>query len=220
MRIFVVVPALNEQKRIGKVIKGLKKINLPVIIVDDGSTDDTFRVASRFKNVTVLRHKINLGKGAALKTGSIAAFNLGADAVIYMDSDGQHKVEDIENFTTKLKEEGYEVVFGSRNFGVGVPLIRYLGNKLASLLINFLFGIYVTDLICGYRALTKKAFEKMGWESAGYAVETEMVIKTGEYGLKHCEVPVQTVYYNSYKGVTILDAISILFDVLYWRLKL
>ena len=165
---------------------------------------------------TILTHRVNLGKGAAMKTGAEAAFAFGADGVIFMDSDGQHKVSDLPKFVEALKK--YDVVLGSRTLSHGVPLVRFLGNKFASMLIASLFGIYVSDLVCGYRAITKDAYEKVAWESSGYAVETEMVIKTAKYGLKYCEVPVETVYLDNVKGVTILDAFNILLDVFRWRL--
>jgi len=217
MKIFIVVPAFNEAKRIGGVLSGLEKTKLPVVVIDDGSSDRTFEIVKKYK-VTVLRHKINLGKGAAMKTGAEAAFSMGADAVIFMDSDGQHKIEDLPQFVKALKTGKYEIVFGSRNLGLGMPLERYIGNKLASVLVNLLFGIYVSDLISGYRALTRKAVEKINWESTGYGVETEMVVKCARLGLKHCEVPVATVYYDKFKGVSIIDAIGILFDVFRWRI--
>ena len=217
MKIFIVVPAFNEARRIGGVLSGLKKTKLPVVVIDDGSSDRTFEIVKKYK-VTVLRHKINLGKGAAMKTGAEAAFSMGADAVIFMDSDGQHKIEDLPQFVKALKTGKYEIVFGSRNLGLGMPLERYIGNKLASVLVNLLFGIYVSDLISGYRALTRKAVEKINWESTGYGVETEMVVKCARLGLKHCEVPVATVYYDKFKGVSIIDAIGILFDVFRWRI--
>ncbi len=219
MKITIVIPAFNEEKRIGEVLKDLKKTKLPVIVVDDGSKDKTFEIAKNL-GVIALRHKVNLGKGAALKTGCEAAFSMGAEAVILMDSDGQHKVEDLPHFIDALEKDKFDVVFGSRNLSYGVPLVRYVGNKVASILISLLFGVYISDLVCGYRGLTKKAYEKMSWESTGYGVETEMAIKTGKYGLKHCEVLVQTVYYDNVKGVTILDAFNILFDVIRWRIKL
>ncbi len=152
-----------------------------------------------------------------MKTGAEASFQLGADAVVFMDSDGQHKASDLPKFIKALKKNKLDVVFGSRNLSLGVPFVRLLGNKFAARLISLLFGIYVPDLICGYRALTKKAYKKIKWESTGYAVETEMVIKTGKYGLKHCEVPVETVYLDGVKGVTVIDALNILFDVFRWR---
>jgi len=219
MDITVVVPAHNEEDRIGEVLKDLKKTKLSVIVVDDGSTDRTYQVAKRHKTI-VLRHKVNLGKGAAMRTGAEAAFQMGADAIVFMDSDRQHKAKDLPYFIEALEKDKFDVVFGSRNLNHGVPLVRYMGNKFASLLMSLLFGIYVSDLLCGYRGLSKKAFKRIYWESKGYGVEAEMAARTAKSGLKHCEVPVETVYYDEVKGVTILDAINILFDVLRWRIKL
>lgn len=215
MKIFIVVPAYNEEKRIGEVLISLKKLKLTVIVVDDGSSDKTFNVAGKH-NVTAIRHKVNLGKGAALKTGCEKAFGMGAEAVILMDSDGQHKTEDIPKFIEAL-EEGISVVFGTRNYSMGVPLIRYMGNKAASVLVALLFGIYVSDLICGYRGFTRVAYKKIKWQSTGYGVETEMVIRVGKAGLSSCEVPVETVYYDKFKGVTMLDALDIFVNVIKWR---
>ena len=219
MKIFIVIPAHQEEERIGNVIKDVIKTKFPIIVVDDGSKDNTFKVASKYK-ITVLRHKVNLGKGAAMKTGAEAAFQMGADAIVFMDSDGQHKAQDLPHFIEALEKDKFDVVFGSRNLSHGVPLVRYMGNKFASLLVSLLFGIYVSDLLCGYRGLSKKGFKKIYWESKGYGVETEMVARTANSGLKHCELPVETVYYDEVKGVTILDAINILFDVMRWRIKI
>lgn len=220
LNIFIVIPAFNEEKNIGKVLKEITKTKYPVIVVDDGSVDKTVNVLSKVKSqllhVLVLRHKVNLGKGAAMKTGAEAAFSQGANAVIFMDGDGQHNASDLPKFIKALKK--YDVVLGSRTLSHGVPLVRFLGNKFASMLIASLFGIHVSDLTCGYRAITRDGYGKIAWESSGYAVETEMVIKTGKYGLKYCEVSIETVYLDNVKGVTILDAFNILLDVFRWRL--
>jgi glycosyltransferase involved in cell wall biosynthesis len=214
-RIFLVIPSYNEEKRIGAVLKAVRSSKLPIILVDDGSTDSTFRIASKTAD-RVVRHKTNLGKGAALKTGCEAAFTMGADAVILMDSDGQHKVEDLTKFVDAINN-GYEVVFGSRNLSYGVPLVRYIGNKIISILISLLFKIYISDILCGYRAITRKAYKKIVWESTGYGVETEAVINVARARLKYCEVPVETVYLDRVKGVTPLDAFGIFIDILKWR---
>lgn len=221
MKISVVIPAYNEGDKIKIFLSHLKKVKLPIIIVDDGSSDSTSFILNSYvkKKFIYIRHKINLGKGAALKTGCETAFRLGADAVIIMDSDGQHKVSDIPKFVKAINSSNYDIVFGSRNLTFGVPLVRFLGNKLASLLVSFLFGLYISDLICGFRAFSKKAYSKINWQSTGYGVETEMVINTAKYKLRHCEVPVETIYYDKFKGVTILDAVNIFFDLLFWRLK-
>lgn len=217
--IIIVVPAFNEVKLIAAVLKSLKKTGFQIIVVDDGSKDRTFNVAAN-QSVVTLKHRVNLGKGAALKTGCEAAFEMGADAVVMMDSDGQHKVEDMGKFINALESGNYDVVFGSRNLNFGMPLIRFIGNKIASVLVAYLFGIYVSDLLCGYRAITKNAYKKLKWQSVGYGVETEMVVRTGKTGLRYCEVPVETVYYDKFKGVTILDAFGILLNVFRWRIVL
>ena len=114
----------------------------------------------------------------------------------------------------------YDVIFGSRNLNLGVPLVRYLGNKFASLLVAMFFRIYVSDTLCGYRAITRKAYGRIKWESSGYGVEMEMVIRAGKTGLDFCEVPVETIYHSGIKGVTPLDAFGILAQVVKWRLTI
>jgi hypothetical protein len=113
-----------------------------------------------------------------------------------------------------------KLFFGSRQIKDGVPFVRSWGNRLASLFIYLLFGIYLADLICGYRALTKKAYQKIVWNSKGYGVETEMVIRVGQQKIKYCQFPVQTIYHDKFKGVTILTSINIMLNVLRWRLSL
>ncbi len=218
MKIAVIIPAYNEAKRIGAVLKGLKNQKLDIFVIDDGSVDNTLEVIKKY-NVFSISHKINLGKGAAVKTGCEAAFLEGADAVIMMDSDGQHKVDDLPKIIDAISSNKYDIVFGSRNLSKNSPFIRLAGNKIATFIIKLLFNIYVSDLICGYRALTKKAYKAINWQSIGYGVETEMVAKTGLLKLNYCEVAVETVYYDKFKGVTILDAFSILTSVLKWRLE-
>lgn len=224
MKIALILPAYNENKMLPGVLKSLLRSRIPIILINDGSSDNTLKVAKNesLKNSKILciSHKINLGKGAALKTACMVAFNKNFDAVIFMDTDGQHNPSDLDKFIEKLKTKKYDVVLGSRNLQHGVPLIRFLGNKFASVLISVLFGIYVSDILCGFRGVTKKGFEKINLESSGYGVETEMIVKISKYKLKSCEVPIETIYHDKHKGVTILDAFKIFFDVLRWRIIL
>ncbi len=221
MKIFVVIPVFNESKLIASVLKDIQKTSLPIIVVNDGSTDKTPLNINKInkKEITVLNHEINLGKGAALKTGCDFAFESGADAVILMDSDGQHDPKDIVKFIEKL-DFGYDVVFGSRNLNFGVPLDRYIGNKIASVIVGLLFGIYVSDLICGFKAINAKAYKKVRWESLGYGVETEIALRVNKAKLKHCEVPVATIYYDNFKGVSITDAFGVFLSIISWRIRL
>lgn len=217
LKYYLVIPAYNEASRISEVIKAAKKEINNIVVVDDGSTDDLELIINKL-NVIYLRHGINLGKGAAMKTGAEVAFMKGADTVIFMDGDGQHDPCHISEFVTEISK-GNDIVFGSRNLSSGVPIIRYLGNKCGSVLINLFFGIYRSDLLCGYMAMTKKTFEKINWESSRYGVETEIVAKTGKNKLKYSEIPMKAIYTDNYKGVTILDAVGIVFRIPKWIFK-
>jgi len=222
MKIFIVIPLFNEEKHISLVLKGVSKFNLPIVVVDDGSKDKSIIKVkeSGIKNLILLQHKVNLGKGAAMKTGAEYAFSNKADAIIFMDADAQHNSDDLPKFINVLQENKYDIVFGSRNLGMGVPLIRFLGNKFASILIQFLFGTYITDLICGYKGITKKGYSFVKWDSSGYGVETEIAVRTAKSKIKYCEIPVDTIYHDNVKGVTILDAFGILTEVVKWKLVL
>lgn len=222
MHITIVLPVHNEENRVLHVLKDLSKLKFDVVVVDDGSTDGTSEKIKKSKNpkLKILSHKINLGKGAALKTACEYAFNNDADAVIMMDSDGQHSVSDLPLFVEKLESKKYDLVLGSRNLNMGVPLVRYMGNKIASLIVNIMYGVYVSDLISGFRAITKKSYSKIKWESTGYGVETEMIIRMKKENLNYCEIPVATIYYDGYKGVSILDSFGVLANLILWKFKI
>lgn len=222
MKISVVIPLFNEKKHINSVLKEVAKYKLPIVVVDDGSTDGSGGGISslKLKGIKILTHKINLGKGAAMKTGAEYAFDNGADAVVFMDSDGQHEASDLPRFIETLESRKVDVVFGSRNYNYGVPLVRFLGNKFASLVMVFLFRIYVSDVICGYRAVTKEGYKSIKWDSDGYGVETEMVARVGKFKTSFREIPVKTIYHNKVKGVTLLDAFGVLLNVIKWRLTI
>jgi polyprenyl-phospho-N-acetylgalactosaminyl synthase len=187
--------------------------------VDDGSTDKSKSkiLNSKFKGVTLLEHKINLGKGAAMKTGADYAFDNGAEAIIFMDSDRQHQASDITGFIKALESKKYDVVFGTRNYSYGVPLVRFLGNKFASFLLVLMFQIYISDVLCGFKGMTKSAYKKVIWDSTGYGVETEIVARAGKNKLSFLEVPIQTIYHDKDKGVTILDAFGVLSQLIVWK---
>ena len=215
--IAIVIPSCNEGSRLTKLIKEIKKIvSLPIIIVDDGSITPVNQIS----DVVVLRHRINLGKGAAMKTGAEYAFSHKMSAVIFMDGDGQHDPSYLSKFI-KLYRDGYQCVLASRRPNLAVPLIRLLGNKFASIYINLLFGVYVSDILSGYRLLSKNAYNLLRWSSQRYGVETEMIAKLGKYKdkIKWVEFPIESIYIDKYKGVTIIDAVKALFDSIWWKLS-
>ena len=215
MKIVVIVPAYNESKYIGKFLDKLLHVTKNVIVVDDGSSDKTCDIA-RGKGIECLLHMVNLGKGAALKTGCNYAFKkMGADAVIIMDGDDQHVVEDIKQFERELKK-GAQVVLGVRQMDAKMPLMRILGNKSMSILINLLFGHYIADIPSGFKAMTKKAYSQLTWHSSGYEVETEIAVRIAKSKLSYVEVPISTVYHDKDYGFNLLDAGKILLKLPYW----
>lgn len=214
-KFYVVIPAYNEAPRIGEVIRGVKKYTENIIVIDDGSEDKTSEVAQR-SGATVLRHKLNLGQSAARITGCEAAWGLGAQAVVTLDSDGQHNPAHIPKFVKKISE-GYDIVLGQRDLKSGTPLVRQLGLKFGSILVKIFFGIAVPDLGCGFRAFTEEAYPKIKWDSlVRYGSETEMVARTGRNKLKFSTIPIETIYIDKYKGMTILDTFGILFNIPRW----
>ncbi len=212
--IWVVVPAYNEEKNISKIIRGIKKYSKNVIIVDDGSKDKTSEIAER-SNAVVLKHVVNIGKGAALKTGCDFAVKNGSEMIIVIDADAQHNPEDIPKFINNLN--GAEIVFGYRKLDKRMPFILKFGNWFINKVIKYLYNIKVRDSQCGYRAFTSRAYKKIRWQAVNYSMESEMIANVGRNKLKYKEVPIETVYGDRYKGTTIVDGIKIVMDMFLWK---
>lgn len=215
---YVVIPIFNEDAiLLKKIINSIKQIlpKINIIVIDDGSSYNIENDAI-LKNVLYIKHEVNLGKGAALKTGAEAAIKLGAQKIIFMDGDGQHKPEDLPRFLNELNKDN-DLVFGSRIIGKEMPLIKFLGNKFLTIMINLLFNIYISDTQSGYRAFQTNIYNKIKWESANYNIETEMIAKVAKNKIKFTEIIIDTIYLDSYKGTSIFDGIIILFNLLKWK---
>ncbi len=214
--VWVVIPAYNESKKIFDVIQKTKKYCSNIIVVDDGSKDNTFEIAKK-TNVIVLKHIINLGKGAAVKTGCDFALKKGAKKMVLIDSDGQHDPSEIHKFLKAL--DNVDIVFGYRRFDKNMPFILKFGNNSINFVTKLLYGVNLKDTQCGYRAFTAKAYKKIRWKANDYSMESEMIANIGKRHLKYKEIPIKTIYSNKYKGTTIFDGIKIVFDMFLWRLK-
>ncbi len=155
-----------------------------------------------------------------MRTGADQAFKSRAKAIIFMDADGQHDPEEIPKFVGKLIA-GFDVVFGARMMPINTPLIRFMGNKFSSMYVSLIFGIYLSDILSGYRGLTLKAYKLMHWISDGYSVETEMIARLArnKSKLKFTEFPILGIYLDANKGMSMIDAIKVLWDSLIWKMK-
>lgn len=216
--VWVIIPAFNEQTHIQGVVADVLKYTPHVVVVDDGSQPSLEFLKDRFPSLVYLRHDVNLGKGAAMKTGCDLAVKRGAKYLVVLDADGQHKPVDIPQFLEKLASGKYDIVFGARVIGKDMPVLLFLGNKFLSICINLLFRMFLTDTQGGFRAFTADAYQELRWDSADYTVETEMVITAAKRHLRYAEVAIQTIYHDKYKGTTPLDGLKIFVQILKWRL--
>lgn len=210
-KVFAVVAAYNEQRALGEVLKNLKPFVDEIVVVDDGSSDNTFNIAREAK-VKVLRHVINRGQGAAQQTGNEYALQQGADIIIHFDADGQHDINDIPKFVEPIKRGEADVVLGSRFLGsANLPLTRKLILKLGLLFMWFYSGLRLTDSQNGFRALSKEAAKKITITQDGMAHASEILDEIAEQKLRYIEVPVKIHYSKETlaKGQGSLNAINI-----------
>ena len=214
--VWVVIAAFNEEKNIGGVIDKTKEFCKNIVVVDDGSRDDTFEIA-KSKGVFVLRHVVNLGKGAAVKTGCDFAVSRGAGILVLIDGDGQHDPSDIPRFLDALN--GKDVIFGFRKLSGSMPFVFRFGNWVINLFTRFLYGVCLRDTQCGFRVLTADAYKKVRWRACDYFMESEMIANVGRHKLKYCELPISTVYADKYKGTTVVDGFRIVLNLFLWRFR-
>lgn len=192
---WVVVPAYNEASRIGKVLEDLLQVAQSVVVVDDGSRDDTAQVAARFP-VWVLRHVVNLGQGAALQTGITFALRQQAAYIATFDADGQHVPADLLTMYRVLAAGEAHYVLGSRFLGraEGIPLTRRILLKAAVLFTWLLSGIRVTDTHNGIRMMTRRGAERINITMNRMEHASEILDQIAASGLRFVEVPVTIRY--------------------------
>ncbi len=155
--ISIIIPAYNEARGLEKILPKLCELypGTEIIVVDDGSTDDTGAVCEKYR-VTHLRHPRNMGNGAAIKTGSRNAMS---DIIVFMDADGQHDLTEIPNLLKKM-ESGYEMVVGARTVDSHSSLLRRIANVFYNRLASFMTGYDIEDLTSGFRAARRRHFNK------------------------------------------------------------
>ena len=198
MKVIAVMPAYKEETRIAAAISGIKPLVDQVVVVDDGSPDATAECATE-TGVTVLRHSLNRGQGAALRTGTEAALKLGADVIVHIDADGQHAPESLPALLAPLKEHKADVVFGSRFLGLssqGMPFARRLLLIAAKRFNALALGVprKVTDPQSGLRAMTAEAARQIDFRQDRMAHCSEILRLVTRSKLRWVEVPVRVHY--------------------------
>lgn len=219
--LYVVIAAYNEAGAIGRVVSELRQVYPNVVVVDDGSADDTFRHAHA-AGAVVLRHIINRGQGAALQTGISYALAHGAELIVTFDADGQHRVEDIAALAAPITRGEVEISLGSRFLGHSdaIPARRRLVLLLAVLFMRVTSGVKLSDAHNGLRAFSRRAAAMLDIQLDRMAHASEIIDQIRASGLPFREVPVRVRYteYSIQKGQRSSAAFRVAWDYLIGRL--
>ncbi len=195
MNVGAVIPGYNVGARLGDVLSKTKKHLLPerIFVVDDGSSDNTARVAES-AGVVVFRHIENQGKGEALKSGFRLILEKGLDAAVTLDGDGQHDPDRIPEFIRIAESEGKDIVIGIREFTWGImPIDRLLTNMLTSRVTSAIAGKRVFDTQSGYRLIRADVLREVKLSYQHYETESELLIRAvwAGFSVGYCPIPLK-----------------------------
>jgi glycosyltransferase involved in cell wall biosynthesis len=193
-KIIALIPAYNEQEHLGQVIATAKKY-LPVLVVDDGSTDQSGEIA-RASGATLVKQAPNQGKGVALRTGFREALERHYACVITLDADGQHDPDEIPAFLEGYRQSTADLIVGARDFS-HIPPVRRLANTLGRASFSWAMGQAIPDNQSGYRLISRRLIEALlSSQEQGFEFEVEMIVTCVERGFKLSWVPIRTIYAN------------------------
>ncbi len=200
----IIIPVYNHGKQIGEVVRKAWQLNLPIFVIDDGSTDATQEALGSLDGITVLRHPENQGKGAALLTGFKAAEAQGHDWAVSLDGDGQHHPEDAENLLQAVQDGERCLVIGKRQGmeeNANVPWTSRFGRGFSNFWVWAAGGPLLADSQSGFRLYPLPEALHLDVQARRYQFEVEVLVKARQQGLAVREVPIRVVYQP--KGVRV-----------------
>ena len=215
-RVLVLIPAYNEAERVAAVVEQSRAM-LPVLVVDDGSMDNT-AVKAESAGAEVLRQQPNQGKGVALRAGFRWALERDYAAVLTLDADGQHDPAEIPRFLEAFSARKSDLIIGSRDFSQ-MPFVRRLANSFGTWAFSWAMGRHIPDNQSGYRLISRRLMEAVleGGET-GFEFEVEMIVDCVQRNLELDWVPIRTIYAGESSHIQPL-AHTIRFIQLVWRTR-
>ncbi len=212
--VIAVIPAFNEARFIGSVVLSTRRVVDTVIVVDDGSSDQTADLAEA-AGAKVVRMAENQGKGAALNAGFKRALGFAPDVVVILDADAQHNPEEIPTVVAPVLAGRADVVIGSRFLDTksAIPWWRQMGQHALTRMTNVASGVKLTDSQSGFRAFSREALNRLAFKTGGLGVESEMQFHLQEGGLSWVEVPIGVTYRDGNKrnpvrhGLQVIDSV-------------
>jgi glycosyltransferase involved in cell wall biosynthesis len=224
--IYFLIPAYNEASIIGEVLQNLiHNEQYNIVVVNDGSKDNTAEIVKSFKNVTLINHVINRGQGAGLATGLDYLSQVeDCDYVVTYDADGQHRLEDALQMVEVLKENPeLDIIIGSRfieTTRTNVPLTRKITLKLGVVFLKFVYGLKITDAHNGLRVIRKRVLVKMIPKLDNFSHASEMTYLIKAHNLNFKEFPTHIIYseYSLSKGQSSMNSVRIALTTLWHKI--
>ena len=217
---YVILPAYNEATRIVPVLEAIAEQGYNMVIVNDGSTDNTLEVITETKRkypdqIHIFSLMINRGVGVATQTGFDAVFMFNPKYVVSMDSDGQHSPDDLDNVIRPLVSGEAQAVIGVRPLK-DMPFTRNFANAVMNLLTKIFYKVDVSDSQTGFRAITVDALRKIDINARGYLISSEFIREVNDNNIPFAEVPIQTIYTpeTQAKGTNVKEAFKILIQMI------
>ncbi len=190
------IAAFNEERHVGQVVAGVRRYVSHVVLVDDGSTDQT-AASAEASGATVLRHDRNLGKGSAIRTGLAHVLRLPFAYVLFLDADLQHDPGEIPKLLAAADDGASDFVLGERGFAKdAMPAARFYSNVIGSRILSWFIGADVADSQSGFRLIRADLLRQVTLTSRGYEIETEMLIKLTRAGARLHRIGVTRLHYD------------------------
>lgn len=226
----VIVPTYNNGGTLNEVLTGIQKHTQSIIVINDGSTDDTAKILNSYNDIELIEHKANVGKGVALKNGIRHAKKIGYDYAITIDSDGQHSPDDLPEFIKALEKNPDTLILGARNMDQeSVPGKSSFGHKFSNFWYWVETGLKLPDTQTGYRLYPLNKLASMKFFTRKFEFEIEILVRAAWKGIPISSIPVNVIYppenervshfrpIRDFTRISVLNTFLVLLALLYFR---